>query len=215
MGLMSIAEIINEIDAYVVRLRNARDLLLAPMTEARRKGDLRRNRAVVANKRGRPASSTERIFEDESRFDRTATPMRTPKQQVDSPSRVRSFDASRAATTRESPVAVLAQATRQDARLERIPAPSRKISSTRTERRPVTKRAFGTALEYSKPAIALAGRVHSKIVVVSAEQAQRERERAAQPAVQLPRVPRIGLTGRAAFEALFNDARYTSKTTKD
>jgi hypothetical protein len=214
MGLMSIAEIIKEIDAYVVRLRNARDLLLPPMTEARRKGDLRRNRAVVANKRGRSPSSTVRIIEDESRFDRTTTPMATPKQQVDSPSRVRSFVAPQAATTREPPVAVPAQATQQDARAERIPAPNRKISSTRTERRPVTKRAFGTALEYSKPAISLAGRVHSKIVVVSAEQAQQEREREAQPTVQRPRVPRIGLTGRAAFEALFNDGTNT-KTTKD
>ena len=77
------------------------------------------------------------------------------------------------------------------------------------------KRAFGTTLEYSKPAIALAGRVHSKIVVVSAEQVQRERERAAQPAVQYTRVPGNSLTGRAAFEALFKDGSNTSKATKD
>ena len=212
MGLMSIAEIINEIDAYVVRLRNARDLLLAPMTEAQRKRDLRRKRAGMANKRGRPLSSAARILEDESRFDRTATPMATLKQQVDSPSRVRSFVASQAGTTKP-PVAV--QKLPQDACFVRLPGPDRKTSSTRTSGRPVTKRASDTALEYSKPAIALAGRVHSKIVVVSAEQAQRDRERAAQPAVQRPRVPAIGLTGRAAFEALFNDGSNTSKTAKD
>lgn len=140
--------------------------------------------------------------------------MRTPKQQVDSPSRVRSFVAPQAATTK-LPVAVPVQKLPQDARLERLPAPDRKTSLTRTAGRPVTKRAFGTALEYSKPEIAVAGRLHSKIVVVSAEQAQRERERAAQPAVQRPRVPAIGLTGRAAFEALFNDGSNTSKITKD
>ena len=215
MGLMSITEIINEIDAYVVRLRNARDLLLAPMTEARRKGDLCRKRAVVANKKGRLPSSKAQILEDELGFDRTVTPMATPRQQVDSPSRVHSFVAPQAAATRKPPGAVPAHATEQDARVERIPAPNRKISSTRTKRRPVMKRAFGTALEYSKPAIALAGRVHSKIVVVSAEQAQRERVRAAQPAVRHPRVPANGLTGRAAFEALFNDGSNTSKATKD
>jgi hypothetical protein len=67
-------------------------------------------------------------------------------------------------------------------------------------------------LEKSKPAIALAGLVHSKIVVVSAEQAQREWERAAQSEVRRPRVPATGLTGKRAFEALFNDGNDTSKT---
>lgn len=98
--------------------------------------------------------------------------------------------------------------------MELLSAPDRQISSTRTERRPVTKRAFRTALEYSKPAIALAGPVRSKIVVVSAEQAQREQERAAQSAVQRPRLPAIGIR-RTAFEALFNDGSDTSKTTRD
>jgi hypothetical protein len=67
-------------------------------------------------------------------------------------------------------------------------------------------------LENSKPAIALGGPVHSRIVVVSAEQAQRELERAAQSEVRRPRVPATGLTGKLAFEALFNDGGDTSKT---
>ena len=134
-------------------------------------------------------------------------PVTRSKQHMDSPSRVRnSFDPQ---------VAVPAQNPQQDLRLERLPTPDRETSSTRTERRPVTKEALATTTEYSKPAIALAGPVHSKIVVVSAEQAQRERERAARSAVQHPRVPAIGLTGRAAFEALFNDGSDASKTTRE
>jgi hypothetical protein len=212
---MSIAEIMSEIDAHLLRLRNARDLLLTPMRGARRKSKPRRKRTVVADKTGRPLSIKPRILNDESRFDRMVALVTTPKQRLDSPSQVCDSVAPKAAVPRELPVAVTVQRAQQDVRIERLPAPDRQIPSTRIGRRPVTKPAFGTTLENSKPAIALAGPVDSKIGVVSAEQAQRERERAAQSAVQRPRVPAIGLTGKAAFEALFNDGRDTSKTTRD
>jgi len=55
----------------------------------------------------------------------------------------------------------------------------------------------------AKPAIALAGPAGARIVVVSAEQVRREREKAAQAKVERPRVLGTGLTGRLAFEALF------------
>jgi hypothetical protein len=212
---MSIPEIINEIDAYVVRLRNARDLLLAPMKEARRKSVPRRKREVRPGKTGQPLSSKPQIREDELRFYRITSPVATPEQRVFSPSRVRSSVAPHAAATSEPLVAVPVQKPQRAARLERLLPPDRKIFSTRTERRPVMNRAFGATLEYAKPAVALAGPVGSKIVVVSAEQAQRDRERATQSAVQRPRVPAIGLTGRAAFEALFHDGSDASKTRKD
>lgn len=169
----------------------------------------------MANKTGRPLSSKPRIFKDKSRFDRTATRVATLTQQVGFPFRIGSSVAALATGTREPPVTVRVKKLQQDARSERLPAPDRDISLQRTQRRPVTKRTFGATLEHAKPAIALAGRVPSKIVVVSAEQAQRERDRAAQSVVQRPRLPAIGLTGRAAFEALFNDGSDTSKTTRD
>jgi hypothetical protein len=61
----------------------------------------------------------------------------------------------------------------------------------------------GIKPDATKPAIALAGPAGARIVVVPAEQVRREREQAAQPKVQRPRVLGTGLTGRLAFEALF------------
>ena len=213
MVTMSMAEIINEIDAYLLRLCNARDLLSAPMGEARRKGELRRKRP---SKTGRPLPSMPRIRENKSRFDRMVAPAATPEQRVDSVPRVLGSVAQQAAILEEPPVVVTAQKPQQDVPIQRPPSSDRRMSSIRIDRRTLTKPAFGTTLENSKPAIALAGPVHSKIVVVSAAQAQRERERLAQSAVQRPRVPAIGLTGKAAFEALFNNGRHTtSKTTRD
>jgi hypothetical protein len=208
---MTIAEIINEIDACLLCLRHARDLLLAPMTGARREREPRRKRVVKASKTGRPLSSNV-IRENKSRFDPMVAPTTTPKQRVDPVSRARGSVNPQAAVPKQPPVAVTAQKPQQDVTIERLPSSHRQMSSTRTVRRPVTKRAFSTVLENSKPAIALANPVHSKIVVVSAAEAQRERERAAQSEVRRPRVPATGLTGKLAFEALFNDGSDTSKT---
>ena len=212
---MTIAAIINEIDAYLLCLRQARDLLLTPMTEAPRKSEPRRKRVVKASKTDRPLSSKPRIGENKARIDGMVAPTTTPKQQLDSVSTVRGSVAPQAAVPQQMPVAVTAQKPRQDVRIERLPASYQQMPSTRTVRRPVAKRAFGTKLDNSKPAIALGGPVHSKIVVVSAEQVQREREKVAQATVQRPRVPAIGLTGQAAFEALFKDGSDTSKSTRD
>jgi len=208
---MTVAEIINEIDAYLLCLRHARDILLAPMTKARHEGESRHKRVVKATKTGRPFSSKPRIREQESAFDRKVAPSTTREQRPDSVSRLRGSVAPQAAALKQSPVAVTPQKPQQDVPIQRLPPSHRKMPSTRSVRRPVTKRGFGTILE-TKPAIGLAGPVHSKIVVVSAEQAQRDRQRAAQSEVRRPRVPATGLTGKLAFEALFSDGSDTSKT---
>jgi hypothetical protein len=62
-----------------------------------------------------------------------------------------------------------------------------------------------------QPAIALAGPTNARIVVVSADQVQRERAQTAQPAIRKPRIAVSGLSGRRAFEALFADATDPSK----
>jgi hypothetical protein len=56
-----------------------------------------------------------------------------------------------------------------------------------------------------KPATALGGSLPSRVVVVSAEELKRERERAANSEPRRPRMPAAGLSGRLAFEALFKD----------
>ena len=85
----------------------------------------------------------------------------------------------------------------------RFPA-RRRNGSVESAHHPIAKSALGAKPEAPKPAIALAGPMSSKIVVVSPEQVQRERE-AARPVVRPPRLPGTGLTGRQAFEALFKD----------
>jgi hypothetical protein len=163
----------------------------------------------------RPLSSKPRIREEESRIDHTATRVTTPKQRVYSSSRVRGSVAPQASANSERPVAVPVQKQRGGVRSARLAPPDRQIPSTRTVRPSSTKRALGTTSEYFKPAIALACPVHSKIVVVSAQQVQREQERLAQSKVRHPPVPAIRPAGKAAFEALFNDGTDTAKATGD
>jgi hypothetical protein len=127
---------------------------------------------------------------------------------------VRDSAASHGAVRRESDVAVTGTEAAAGDRIERLQAPDRQVHSTGTERRPVTQSAFGAALN-SESAIGPTGPVHFKIVVVPAEQARRERERVAQSAVHRPHVAATGLTGKAAFEALFKDGGDTSKSTGD
>ena len=83
--------------------------------------------------------------------------------------------------------------------------PKVQVLPMRPARRQTTRPRTLNEFDSLKPAIALAGRVNTKIVVVSAEQLQRERERAAPPEVRRPRVPAAGLSGRRAFDALFSD----------
>jgi hypothetical protein len=84
-------------------------------------------------------------------------------------------------------------------------APIKSVRST------YVKAAFGTQARHVKPAVALAGSTNSKIVVVSAQEVQRERDQAAQSQVRRPRLPSVGQTGRRAFEALFRDETEPSK----
>ena len=73
-----------------------------------------------------------------------------------------------------------------------------------THRRTVRK-TTETKPEKIKPATALTGPMPPRVVVVSAEEVKRERDRAAHSEVRRHRMPATGLSGRLAFEALFKD----------
>jgi hypothetical protein len=88
--------------------------------------------------------------------------------------------------------------------ITRLPA-TRPIRSFKSVRHRIAKPALGNGPDALKPAIALAGPMNAKIVVVSAEQVQRERAQTAHPAIRRPRPPASGPSGRRAFEALFGD----------
>ena len=88
--------------------------------------------------------------------------------------------------------------------ITKLPA-RRRLSPIRSTRHQAANLAGGNESDAIKPAIALAGHMNTKVVVISVEQLQRERERAAHSAPQRPRRPAAGLSGRLAFAALFKD----------
>ena len=208
MILMAIADIIDAIDAYLLCLRNARELLLAPMTNARRKRASRSKRKVKVGKTAPTVSS--RRNEKKNRPDRAVRERKIENERVDSLAQVRGAVARQPAVPVQPLIAATA-ATPQPTIEKEIVSPKRQMASVRSVRHRTARTRISTKPENIKPAIALAGSMNSKIVVVSAEQAQRERDRAAQSEVRRPRPPATGLSGKLAFEALFKDEPDPSK----
>ena len=93
----------------------------------------------------------------------------------------------------------------------RIPPASRRIRSIKSVRHRTSKPPVDLKRDAVIPAIVLAASVSTKIVVLSADQAQRERERAVHAEVRRPQQPSSGLSGKLAFEALFKDETDPSK----
>lgn len=206
---MPIAEIIHEIDAYLSRLRQARELLSGRITNVPQEKNPQRKKPLV--RRADPSSSTTH------RSGKNKTPSNRPVDHQKGQKRL--GDASN-----QIPKAVLPQTTNmeqsvkteperiipQTIAITRLPA-SRRARSFRSYGDRPAKRPSRTAPESAQPAIALAGQTNTRIVVVSADQVQRERAQAAPPVVRRPRIATSGLTGRLAFEALFADSIDPSK----
>ena len=190
---MPIAEIIAEIDTYLARLRQARELLSGHRAKSSPK------RVPPSN--GRPYSSSRRRGDEQkSRSEQAVAPLKRAMKRVDVsvpvPSApVPAAEKKHASSSNHPPIAQPERA-----------VPSRWRSSTvRSVSHRTPKAVLGTKLDAIKPAIALAGSVGTKIVVVSAEQMRREREQAVPSEVRRPRKVTSGLSGRRAFEALFPD----------
>ena len=201
MSLMAIVDILNEIDAYLVRLRHARALL------ARQKDALlqRERRSKSKTKVRKPAPSLAnkpRIHETKSR---------SKPQVMASPPQVQS-PVSQPSKAEGLPVMAPEPAAPQTLNGNMVPV-QRLRASLRGVRRLSAKPAPSAEADKIKPAIALSGAVN-RVVVVSPEQVQRERDRTATAAnaeVRRPRMPSSGRSGRLAFEALFKDAIDPSK----
>jgi hypothetical protein len=216
---MQIAQIIDEIDAYLLILRQARDLLLASKTGASHlKRPVRGEKKVVASTKpklptlsGKPRNhpsqsrSGRQRPKAQKRDGRAHSIAAVPGPVAQQP--VRPEQALSVATAR-----IPAHDVNKDGQLPKTPI----VLKARTRRmgtRGAISRKPNAAI---KPAIALAGSVHSKVVVVSAEQLQRQREQAATPPpVQRPRIPASGLSGRRAFEALFKSEGDPSNSSGD
>jgi hypothetical protein len=202
--------IINEIDAYLSRLRLARELLAeslagAPAKKTRKKSNTKTPPPALSPAAQAPASSRSKV----RRSARTSAQKRvapavhvlsSPPAQLEdvaSSSDALSIDAAETPALPEVNAERLASL--PNISVERIPyrGPRGSIRHSHARSLKASEPPHGTG--------ALVGSVNSKIVVVSPEQAKKERERTAQPEVQPRTVFRSGSTGRLAFESLFKD----------
>lgn len=207
---MPIAEIIHEIDAYLSRLRQARELLSGRMTKVpKEKHAPRKKKAPV--KHVNPVSSTPRpVGGNKTRSNRPVEHRKEQKSlgglatQVSGAVSVQTVNPEQLAKV--EPERIIPQ----DVVITRVPA-SRRNRSFRPVGHRTAQRASRTNSGPAQPAIALSGPTNPRIVVVSADQVQRERAQAAQPVIRRPRIASSGLSGRRAFEALFADSTDPSK----
>lgn len=210
---MPIAEIIAEIDAYLFRLRQARELLLDSRTESHHKEISLRKRKTM-NERVEPSSSGRRqADENKSRSNHPVAHLQRVTKRVDTEAHVLGpapGSAENGASSLEQPAIPQPERAKDErvAMVEsvvvaRVPA-RRRTGSIRSSVRQRTPELTAKP-DANRPAIALAGPVSSKIVVVSAEQMRREREQSARSDVQRPRTLSSNLSGKRAFDALFPD----------
>src|SRR4051794_7195261 len=208
---MTIAEIISEIDAYLLSLRHARELLLVPKISAQRKMPNRSKKKVHSRKTATAVSTRARVPEKKTRSSRPVVQGKKATERVDLVSRVPPVV--RPAIDPERPAIAPAKVEPQrTVEIKAISANEQKPPAKSTHPR-TTRRTFIARPEKIKPATALTGSMSSRVVVVSAEEVKRERDRLAVSVVRPKRVP-TGLTGRRAFEALFNDVPDPSKTSQ-
>ena len=200
MELMSIAEIINEIDSYLSLLRTARDLLSAPLEESWLERPPRRQEGVDhGRKRSLPHEKTP-LRKLKSRSTDHESGRKATRPRFKSVVRLPVVVPAKGRVEEKVPVSAAAHIPAQDAD-ESVLLTSGSIAPIQGGRRP--KKMIRKELSATKPAIALAGGLKGRVVVVPAEQVRRQREEAARPKVLRPRLPAYG--GRLAFEALFKD----------
>jgi hypothetical protein len=207
---MPIAEIINEIDAYLSRLRQAREILSGGRMEAPEKRVLRSKTNIMVRQ-------VKPLFSVGRRSDKNNSQSNPPVAHLKNVgTRVRTSAPDSMAVTpnpSQSVLPVIAQPERaieQNFAITRLPA-RRRRGSTRSASHRSAKPTSANKPDALKPAIAVAGPVNTKIVVVPAKQVQQEREQAERPPVQRPRLSTSGLSGRLAFEALFKGGTEPSK----
>ncbi len=205
---MTMLSIINQIDVYLSRLCLARSILAKTVPDLPAK----RNEKKPPSKKTRTVASTKAQRQASSRSDVRRSPRSGAQKRVvpvahipDSPTThaedIASLSGLLSMTVPENLALSNANTQRPlpDVNIERLPyrGPRESARPSRARSPKVSEPTQGTG--------ALVGSVNSKIVVVSPEQARRERERPAQPEIQPRTVFKSGLTGRLAFESLFKD----------
>jgi hypothetical protein len=202
MAVMPLDEIVNEIDSYLSRLRQARELLLDRRTKAPQKRVHRRKRKVTPGQADPASSRRRRAEKNKSRSNHLVAHLNGGIEHFERSAQVPSSVTHHASQLVQPAIAQPERVIPRSVIVKRLPSkgqgtPIRSVPHRTPKSNP------GTKPDAVKPAIALAGPAGAKIVVVPAEQVRRERERATHPEVRQPRVPDSGLTGKLAFEALF------------
>ncbi len=207
---MPIAEIINQIDAYLAQLRQARELLSGEITQLPQKGIPRRKRKVLIARAKSAPSSTPRAGKNKSPSNRPGAHLKEVRTQVDPGPQPVSAVTGNSSLSERAPTVEPQNPLPHNVVIQRLP-PRRPARSSKSVRPRNSKPAAGAKPDAVKPAIALAGPANRGIVVVSAQQVQQERERLVTPEIRPRRIPASGLSGRRAFEALFKDEIDPSK----
>jgi hypothetical protein len=196
---MAIADIVLEIDAYIARLRQARDLLAASLTGELHARESYTTKQIAIEETAPTLSGKRRAADERSRLKGAERKVEAAGRPIDSGSELRSPVAPQAVEEQQPLIAPTAPAPVQIPERAKFASPRRRTSSRGV-------RAVSRAIpEPVKPTNALSSSMASKIVAVSAAEVQRERERAAQSVAVRPRVTWTGQTGRLAFEALFKN----------
>jgi hypothetical protein len=203
------AEIINDIDEYLLRLNRARDLLAGSTMTAQRSQARSRKTAISSGKRVR------------------ATRNVPPRSEMKLPVGIRTRKAkpaseklSRSRNGVSVTVEVAERIEPDPLAPERAPHQVEQARSVQKEsarvtprRRSARQKKTPTKTDTSpKPATASRRPVPTGWIVVSAEEARRQREPQERLAQARSATPSRGLTGRRAFEALFGDTSESSGT---
>jgi hypothetical protein len=205
-----LAEIINEIDVYLLRLQQARDLLAASTMTEQRSRVRSRQTAINARKRVRATRNSQPL--PEKKLPAVIT-TRTPKSAAENLYGLhnRVSVTAEAAERNEPALSVPEPALHQVEGA--LPLQKKNTRSTPQGRRPARQEKAPAKLETSpRPATASNKPVPTGWIVVSAEEAKRQREPEAHLAQLRSAAPARGLTGRRAFEALFGDTSESSGT---
>ena len=198
---MAIADIVQEIDAYIARLRQARDLLAASLTGELRARESYTTKQIASEETAPTLSGKRRTADARSRSKAAGRKVEAAERPSDSGSEQLSPVAPQAVEEQQPLIVPTAPAPVPVETPERakLALPRRRTSSRGV--RAVSK----ANREPVKPTNALSSSMAPKIVAVSAAELQRERERAAQSVAVRPKVSWTGQTGRLAFEALFKN----------
>jgi hypothetical protein len=206
--IVPLAEIINEIDVYVHRLQQARDLLAASTT-TEQSSRARSRQATISTRKLVRATRSAQPLPDKKRPAGIATRKAKPAAQNLYGSHngvsvmVETAERNEPALSAPEPALHQVEGTLslQKKNPRDTPQRSRPVHQEKAPAKPETS---------PMPATASSRPVPAGWIVVSAEEAKRQREPEAHLAQLRSATPSRGLTGRKAFEALFEDTSESS-----